>query len=130
MLLLTGVKQKDRNSARENREGRGRLTGVAEVDELFGQQVGEQLHDEQQVLVLVLLGRGVAPLAALVVLGVDLQQRQARLVQLHGLGLGRGGTKQVRRSRFSPDAGGDAVRPDSPLPGSRSACAPPPRRPR
>lgn len=72
------------------------LTGVAEVNELFGQEVGEQLHDEQQVLVLVLLGRGVAALAALVVLGVDLQQRQARLVQLHGLGLveGRGGEGQ------------------------------------
>lgn len=55
-------------------------TGVAEVDELLGQQVGEQLHDEQQVLVLVLLGRGVVPLPANVVLGVDLEQRQACLV--------------------------------------------------
>lgn len=79
----------------------GSPTRVAEVDELLGQQVGEQLHDEQQVLVLVLLGRGVAALAALVVLGVDLQQRQARLVQLHGLGLEGGG--QVR-NQFSPDA--------------------------
>lgn len=68
-------------------ETRSRRTGVAEVDELFGEQVCEQLHDEQQVLVLVLLGRGVAPLPALVVFRVDLQQRQARLVQLHGLRL-------------------------------------------
>lgn len=79
----------------------GILTCVAEVDELLGQQVGEQLHDEQQVLVLVLLGGGVAPLAALVVLGVDLQQRQARLVQLHGLGLaGGGGRGENRESAF------------------------------
>lgn len=62
-------------------------TCVAEVDELFGEQVGEQLHDEQQVLVLVLLGRGVASLPALVVLGVNLQQRQTGLVQLHRLSL-------------------------------------------
>lgn len=64
-----------------------RLTGVAEVDELFGEQVCEQLHNEQQVLVLVLLSCGVASLPALVVFGVDLQQRQTRLIQLHGLGL-------------------------------------------
>lgn len=51
------------------------LTCVAEVDELFGEQVCEQLHDEQQVLVLVLLGCGIASLPALVVFGVDLQQR-------------------------------------------------------
>lgn len=70
-----------------------KLTGVAEVDELFGEQVCEQLHDEQQVLVLVFLGRGVAALPALVVFGVDLQQRQARLVQLHGLGLNEENTK-------------------------------------
>lgn len=50
------------------------LTCVAEVNELFGEQVCEQLHDEQQVLVLVLLGRGIASLPALVVFGVDLQQ--------------------------------------------------------
>lgn len=61
------------------------LTGVTKVDELFGEQIGEQLHDEQQVLVLVLLSRAVAPLPALVVFGVDLQQRQTRFVQLHGL---------------------------------------------
>lgn len=62
------------------------LTCVAEVDELFGQQVGEQLHDEQQVLVLVLLRGGVAPFPA-AVFGVDLQERQAGFVQLHGFGL-------------------------------------------
>lgn len=62
------------------------LTCVAEVDELFGKQVCEQLHDEQQVLVLVLLCGRVAPLAA-AVFGVDLQERQARFVQLHGFGL-------------------------------------------
>lgn len=81
------------------------LTGVAEVDELFGQQVCEQLHDEQQVLVLVLLRGGVAPLPALVVFGVDLQQRQTQLVQLHGLHLRREdatstlGTQQTKRTK-------------------------------
>lgn len=68
-------------------ETKSQHTRVAEVDELFGQQVCEQLHDEQQVLVLVLLGGGVAPLPALIVLGVDLKQRQAGLIQLHGLSL-------------------------------------------
>lgn len=50
------------------------LTVVAEIDKFFGQQVCEQLHDEQQVLVLVLLGRGIASLSALVVFRVNLQQ--------------------------------------------------------
>lgn len=64
------------------------LTCVAEVDELFGKQICEQLHDEQQVLVLVLLCGGVAPFPA-AVFGVDLQERQARFIQLHGFGLRR-----------------------------------------
>lgn len=73
------------------------LTVVAEIDKFFGQQVCEQLHDEQQVLVLVLLSRGIAALPALVVLRVDLQQGQARFVQLHGLGL----EKQRRNESLS-----------------------------
>ena len=67
----------------------GRLTCVAEVDELLGEQVGEQLHDEEQVLVLVLLRSALPPPPAHVVLGVHLQQRQARLVEPHRLNLGR-----------------------------------------
>ncbi len=31
-------------------------TSVTEVNELFGEKVGEELHDEQKILVLVLLG--------------------------------------------------------------------------
>ena len=77
----------DRSLCMYRQETSRELTGVAEINELFGQQVCEQLHDEQQVLVLVLLGRGVASLPVLVVFGVDLQQRQTRLVQLHGLSL-------------------------------------------
>lgn len=70
------------------------LTRVAEVDELFGQQVGEQLHDEQQVLILVLFSSNVTPFPALVVFGVDLQQCQTRLIQLHGLCLDGGKRRQ------------------------------------
>lgn len=87
--LSTGVRRK------------GGLTVVAEVDELLGEQVGEQLHDEQQVLVLVLLGRGVAALPALVVFGVDLQQRQAGFVQLHGLSLRKQKGYSVALAPFS-----------------------------
>lgn len=66
--------------------GGAALTCVAEVDELFGKQVCEQLHDEQQILVLVLLCSRVASLPA-AVFGVDLQERQTRFIQLHGFGL-------------------------------------------
>ena len=65
------------------------LTCVAEVDELFGEQVSEQLHDEEEVLVLVLLRRGLRPPPTCVVLRVDLEQRQASLVQPHALRLDR-----------------------------------------
>ncbi|TRY89767.1 hypothetical protein DNTS_000011 [Danionella cerebrum] len=54
-------------------------TTVTEVDELFGEEVGEELHDEQKILVLFLLSRNIKPLATQIVLGVNLKQHQAHL---------------------------------------------------
>lgn len=79
-----------RKQAQAERPSAGAPTCVAEVYELLGQEVGEELHDEQQVLVLLLLLRGgVGPLPPHVVPGVHAQQGEARLVQVHGFGLGK-----------------------------------------
>lgn len=48
-------------------------TSVAKIDELFGQQICQKLHDEQEILVLVLLSSHIESLTAQIVFGVDLQ---------------------------------------------------------
>ena len=63
------------------------ITCVAEIYELFGQKVGQKFHDEQKVLVLLLLSCDIDSLTPQVILWIHLQQSEAGFIQVHGFGL-------------------------------------------